>query len=82
MKLTVFLLSTCLLLVAACSDDQPASQAAAPGAQPSATPAAPAAMAMDAGGDMAGDEEELVYDPIDVSKLDNQWWKQYSASGG
>lgn len=80
MKLTAFLLSTCLLLVAACSDDKPASQAAAP--QPS-TPAAvtaaavPAEMAMDAG----GDDEELVYDPIDAAKLDNQWWKQYSASG-
>lgn len=80
MKLTAFLLSTCLLLVTACSDDQPASQAAAPAAQPSSSPApaAPAAMAPAA----SGDEEELVYDPIDVSKLDNQWWKQYSASGG
>lgn len=88
MKLTAFLLSTCLLLVAACSDDKPATQAAAPAAQPSAPAAvapaaAPAAsvpqqMPMDAG----GDDEELVYDPIDAAKLDNQWWKQYSASGG
>lgn len=49
----------------------PADQAAeAPAPTPAAAaPEAPAATAA---------EEELKYDPIDVSKLDNSWYKQFS----
>ncbi len=69
-------------LLTACGDDQgaaaPSSAPAAPAAN--ATPAADmsgaAAPAADAAG---GDDDSVIYAPIDVSKLDNQWWRQYSA---
>jgi len=45
---------------------------AAPAAEtPAAAPPAPAAAAP------AGGDEEVKYDPIDVSKLDNSWYRQF-----
>lgn len=77
------LMTACLLvsalMLAACGEDAaaPRQQAAAPSAKPAAAApaAAPAAPAMPE----ATDDEEIQYDPIDVSKLDSQWWQQYSA---
>ena len=72
------------LMLAACGDEgaqttpAPAEgQAAAPAAAPaeSAPPAAAAPTAEEA--PAAAAEEELKYDPIDVSKLDNSWYRQF-----
>ncbi|MEQ8231954.1 MAG: hypothetical protein RLW61_21675 [Gammaproteobacteria bacterium] len=49
------------------SSEAPAESSPAP-----AEEAAPASTA-------AAEEEELQYDPIDVSTLDNSWWQQYSS---
>jgi hypothetical protein len=52
-----------------------AAPASAPADQAAEAPApAPAAAAPEA----PAAEEDLKYDPIDVSKLDNSWYKQYS----
>lgn len=69
-------------LLAACGDDQgaaaPTSTAAAPTATaaPAADTSSAAAPAAEAAG---GDDAAVTYEPIDISKLDNQWWRQYSA---
>ncbi len=70
-----------LVLLAACGEDQQApkpqtSAAPAPAAtsSDSAPPAAPATTA-----EMPAADDEIQYDPIDVSKLDSNWWQQYSA---
>ena len=73
MKYRVLLLFLAGLLISACGDDKPAPQAAKPAA------IASPAMTEET---VAADEEEIVYDPIDVSKLDNEWWQQYSGGGG
>lgn len=72
-KYRVLLLFLAGLLITACGDDKPAPQAAKPAA--SESPATTEET-------VAADEEEIVYDLIDVSKLDNQWWQQYSGGGG
>ena len=67
-----------VILLAACGGDEPGAggKASAP------APAAPAASApAETATEMAADEEEFTYDPIDVSKLENQWWQQYSSGG-
>ncbi|MCB1747468.1 MAG: hypothetical protein KDK06_09855 [Gammaproteobacteria bacterium] len=83
---------TALLLIltsslAACGGDAPPAQApasttaAAPASAPPAAESAPAP-AMDAMDSAAmADDDAVSYDPIDVSKLDNAWWRQYSAGG-
>ena len=74
-------------LISACGGgDEPASKAApaAPtGAASTAAAPAEAAPAEEAGGTLppAVLEEDVKYDPIDVSKLENKWWDQYSAGG-
>ena len=73
MKYRVLLLFLAGLLITACGDYNPAPQSAKPAASESP------AMTEET---VAADEEEIVYDLIDVSKLDNQWWQQYSGSGG
>ena len=73
MKYRVLLLFLAGLLITACGDDKPAPQAVEPAA--SESPATTEET-------VAADEEEIVYDLIDVSKLDNQWWQQYSGGGG
>lgn len=75
---TLFMLAA-IALLGACGDDQPAQKAQKTSAAPppvASSSASPAAMpaAMD-------EEETLIYDDIDVSKLDGQWWKQYNAGG-
>lgn len=80
---------TALLLIltsslAACGGDAPPAQApasttaAAPASAPPAAESAPAP-AMDS--TAMADDDAVSYDPIDVSKLDNAWWRQYSAGG-
>lgn len=79
-----------VLLLAACGNDNDASPTA-PGAPasgsavpPSAEPAVAASegsMAATPPAEVAapaGDEAELTYEPIDISKLDNSWWRQYN----
>ncbi len=73
MKYRVLLLFLAGLLISACGDDKPADQAAKPA--PTASPATTEET-------VVADEEELVYEQIDVSKLDNEWWQQYSGGGG
>jgi len=85
---------TCVALAAtltACGSDQKAAAPAAPSAAtsapasaPSPAPDAAAPAASTASGSAlpaAADSEEIVYDPIDVSKLDNMWWGQYNQGG-
>lgn len=60
------------------SQDAPAAPASAAAPETPALPAtdeAPPATAME-----VADEPELVYEPINLSKLDNSWWLQYSAA--
>jgi len=74
-------LLTGLVLVAlltGCGDEQ-ASKSAAP-APAAASATAESAAAAPAALPAAVSDEELVYEPIDTGKLDNQWWKQYSGS--
>jgi PBP1b-binding outer membrane lipoprotein LpoB len=78
MKYRVFLLFLAGLFISACADEKPAPQAAKPAATEPAEAASPAMTELPA----AASDEELVYDPIDVSKLDSQWWRQYSGAGG
>lgn len=82
MSRTAILLALATLL-AACGDDQ--SQSASTSAPPApAAAASTAAPPADAATEsmpapaMAADDE-IQYDPIDVSKLDNAWWRQYSS---
>ena len=78
MMIRTLTLAVLLGLLSACGDDQAASSSA-PAATSAAAPAAPAPAAeAPAAEPMADDEEEIQYDPIDVSKLENQWWQQYS----
>lgn len=80
-----------LAALAACGNDQPASTASTTGATPAPTPsdttapepaAAPTAPAAEPAAAMStGDDDEFTYDAIDVSKLENAWWSQYSAGG-
>lgn len=69
-------------LISACGGgDEPATKSApaAPAASTAAAPAESAPAAEPASGlPAAVIEEEIQYDPIDVSKLENQWWDQYS----
>jgi len=83
------------LALAACGNDS-GQQAATPAesATPAQTaapaaPAAPAESAPAAAPQVASEstaapvsEEEVVYDPIDVSKLQNSWWQQYNKNKG
>ena len=67
-----------MLALSACGkSEQPAAPATegASGAS-SAVPAAPAALPP-----AAVDDEVLVYDPIDTSKLSSSWWEQYNKGG-
>lgn len=82
-KLVVLALA---LMLGACGDQggqtaapEPAGSAATAPAETApteSTTAAPAAPAPVAEAPVAADEE-VKYDPIDVSKLDNSWYKQY-----
>ncbi|MGD9603766.1 MAG: hypothetical protein AB7V59_18305 [Gammaproteobacteria bacterium] len=90
---SITLLPLALALVA-CGNDS-GQQAAAPAAPAesaapaeAAAPAAPTASAPAAAPQVASEstaapvsDEEVVYDPIDVSKLQNAWWQQYSKGG-
>jgi hypothetical protein len=79
------------VLLTACGSDQKAAAPAAPSAAvpaptgaPAPAPEAAAPAAMAEGGSAlpaASDSEEVVYDPIDVSRLDNTWWGQYNQGG-
>ena len=73
MKYRVLLLFLAGLLISACGDDKQEPQAAKPAATESP------AMTEET---VAVDEEEIVYDLIDIAKLDNEWWQQYSGGGG
>lgn len=80
------------LLFAGCGNDS-GQQAAAP-APEAAAPAAPAAdtaappPAAEPAPQVASEttaapisDDTVVYDPIDVSKLQSTWWQQYNAGG-
>lgn len=90
MRYSVVTLFPLALALAACGNDS-GQQAAAPAdssaAAPAAAPAepAPAAAASAAAPQVASEataapvsDEEVVYDPIDVSKLQSSWWEQYN----
>ena len=79
----------CLLAgLTACGDEQAAQTPAAPATEVAASsaamspadPAAPPASETPAA-PAAADDDAVSYDPIDVTKLDNAWWRQYSAGG-
>lgn len=78
------ILLSAFVLLAACGDDQAPPPAKTEAAAPPASSAAPAPAATASTGSMpaemgeAMDDDEVVYDPIDVSKLETSWWKQYS----
>lgn len=78
------ILLSAIVLMSACGEDKaPPAAPETPASASSAVTTAPAAPSEAASVDeampAAADDEEIQYDPIDVSKLDNQWWKQYSA---
>ncbi len=84
-KSALFLLPLALAMTA-CGNDS-AQQAAAPAAAPAPTEAAapPAEAAAPAAAPVVADEataapvsDEVVYDPIDTSKLAASWWEQYN----
>lgn len=70
-------------VLAACGDDQAAqpAQSAAPAAPAAPSSSAPSQPAAPESMPAAMDEEEIEYDAIDVSKLENRWWDQYTAGG-
>lgn len=84
------------LLFAGCGNDSgqqaaaPAPEAAAPAAPAADTTAAPSPAAEQAAPapQVASEttaapigDDTVVYDPIDVSKLQSTWWQQYNAGG-
>ena len=73
--LTLFLAS---LFLSGCGEDKPAPQAAKAPAMQKPAPAGPVPLEEF----VASDDDEITYDAIDVSKLDNQWWQQFSGDGG
>ncbi|MGE0334393.1 MAG: hypothetical protein AB7Q76_03820 [Gammaproteobacteria bacterium] len=87
---SITLLPLALALVACGNDSGQQAAAPAESAAPAeaAAPAAPTASAPAAAPQVASEstaapvsDEEVVYDPIDVSKLQNAWWQQYSKGG-
>ncbi|GEM_PF-2485143 len=72
-----------LAVLGACSEDQPASKAPVAKAPAPTAPVAATTNESSAGGlpAIVVDDEPVKYDPIDVSKLDSQWWKQYNGDG-
>lgn len=96
MRYSLVTLLPLALALAACGNDSgqqaaapaestPAPTASAPAeaAAPAAAPAAPAAAPQVASEATAApvSDEDVVYDPIDVSKLQSTWWQQYSKGG-
>ncbi len=64
-----------MLALSACGKSEQPAAPATEGAS-GASSAAPAALPP-----AAVDDEVLVYDPIDTSKLQNSWWEQYNKGG-
>jgi hypothetical protein len=94
MRYTVLTLLPLALALTACGNDSGApapTQSAAPAAAttpaaPAATPTEPAAASeptpqVAAESTAAPVTDEVVYDPIDVSKLQSSWWQQYNSGG-
>ncbi|MEX2480446.1 MAG: hypothetical protein WD928_06240 [Gammaproteobacteria bacterium] len=82
----ILTLAALLAALAACGNDEPASTTAGTSNAPTAaapSSAAPSSPAADTtalpSAAATTDDDEITYDPIDVSKLDNAWWQQYSA---
>lgn len=87
MKHSLLIAIPLTLLLAGCGNDS-GQQAAAPAPATDASTAAPAAEQAAPAPQVASEEtaapvgdDTVVYDPIDVSKLQNSWWQQYSAGG-
>ena len=78
MNYRVLILFLAGLFLGGCAEDKPAPQAAKAPAMEKPAPAAPAPLEEF----VVSDDDEITYDAIDVSKLDNQWWQQYSGGGG
>ena len=76
------------LVLSACGNDsgQQAAAPAAPAESNEPATAAPSAAVTEAAAPMVASEstaapiadDEVVYDPIDVSKLQSTWWQQFS----
>ncbi len=74
------------LLLSGCGNDsgqgaatEPPAATPVPAETPAAPPAAPGAGAGQALPPVAAaSDTELTYDPIDITKLDNSWYKQFS----
>ncbi|MGH8596754.1 MAG: hypothetical protein ACREXT_08870 [Gammaproteobacteria bacterium] len=86
MSRTVFTLLPLALALAACGNDSgapapSADSASAPAAETAAatTPAAAPEVATES--TAAPVTDEVVYDPIDVSKLESRWWQQFDTGG-
>lgn len=73
--LTLFVAS---VFLSGCGEDTPAPQAAKVPAMENSAPAVSVPLEEI----VVSDDDEITYDAIDVSKLDNQWWRQYSGEGG
>ena len=78
----VLLLCLAGMLISACGDDEAAPQTAAPAATEMPTPEPAAEIAIADDEKEVTDDEEPTYDLIDISKLDNDWWQQYSGGDG
>ncbi len=75
---TVTALLPLMLALSACGKSEQAAPPATEGASGASTaaPTAPAELPP-----AAVDDEVVVYDPIDTSKLRNTWWEQYNKGG-
>lgn len=72
----IALLPLVLVLSACGKSEQPTAPATEAGAVSAVTGEAPVALPP-----AAVDDEVLVYDSIDTSKLRNTWWEQYNKGG-
>ena len=79
--LTFFLIGLC---ISCCGGDKAPSDAAKAQAieKPAPTSSAPVPNGPQQLEEIiVSDDDEVTYDPIDISKLDNQWWQQYQGDG-
>lgn len=76
LKAATALLPLVLALSACGKSEQPAAPASEANGASAPTSEAPAALPP-----AAVDDEVVVYDPIDTSKLRNTWWEQYNKGG-
>ncbi len=77
MKYCVLTLLLAGLFLNGCGEDKPVEQGTKVPAMEKPAPAGPVPLPEI----VVSDDDDISYEPIDVSKLDNEWWQQYSGGG-